>query len=53
MITVATLPLYCPQIDINTRDRVGRTALFLASWEGHEIVARSLGGDSVENNFGF
>ena len=40
--TIATLPLYCPQIDINTQDRVGRTALYLASWEGHKIVVRSL-----------
>ena len=31
-----------PEVDVNTRDRVGRTPLFLAAWEGHEAVAAVL-----------
>ena len=41
----AALLLYvlaCPELDVNHRDRFGRTPLFLAASMGHELVVRAL-----------
>ena len=34
--------LDCPELDVNHRDRFGRTPLFLAAWMGHELVVKAL-----------